>query len=217
MTSLASVLVLLAAAVIAVAICRALKLPALVGYLVTGLALGPYTLGFFANREETQHLAEFGVVFLMFSIGLEFSLGKLRSMRRMVFGLGGAQVAATIVLVVGGALALGLPWQAGLALGGIAAMSSTAIVSRLLAERGELDSLQGRQVMAVLLFQDLAVVPLLVVIPVLSQPAGALGLAASAALGKAVLALVLVVLAGPASFAPGSARSRACARPSSSC
>jgi len=197
MTSLASVLVLLAAAVIAVAICRALKLPALVGYLVTGLALGPYTLGFFANREETQHLAEFGVVFLMFSIGLEFSLGKLRSMRRMVFGLGGAQVAATIVLVMGATLALGLPWQAGLALGGIAAMSSTAIVSRLLAERGELDSPQGRQVMAVLLFQDLAVVPLLVVIPVLSQPAGALGLAASAALGKAVLALVLVVLAGP--------------------
>jgi CPA2 family monovalent cation:H+ antiporter-2 len=197
MTSLASVLVLLAAAVIAVAICRALKLPALVGYLVTGLALGPYTLGFFANREETQHLAEFGVVFLMFSIGLEFSLGKLRSMRRMVFGLGGAQVAATLVLVMGGTLALGLPWQAGLALGGIAAMSSTAIVSRLLAERGELDSPQGRQVMAVLLFQDLAVVPLLVVIPVLSQPAGALGLAASAALGKAVLALVLVVLAGP--------------------
>jgi CPA2 family monovalent cation:H+ antiporter-2 len=197
MTSLASVLVLLAAAVIAVAICRALKLPALVGYLVTGLALGPYTLGFFANREETQHLAEFGVVFLMFSIGLEFSLGKLRSMRRMVFGLGGAQVTATIVLVMGGTLALGLPWQAGLALGGIAAMSSTAIVSRLLAERGELDSPQGRQVMAVLLFQDLAVVPLLVVIPVLAQPAGALGLAASAALGKAVLALVLVVVAGP--------------------
>jgi len=197
MTSLASVLVLLAAAVIAVAICRALKLPALVGYLVTGLALGPYALGFFANREETQHLAEFGVVFLMFSIGLEFSLGKLRSMRRMVFGLGGAQVAATIGLVMGGTLALGLPWQAGLALGGIAAMSSTAIVSRLLAERGELDSPQGRQAMAVLLFQDLAVVPLLVVIPVLAQPAGALGLAASAALGKAVLALVLVVLAGP--------------------
>ena len=195
--SLVSVLVLLAAAVIAVALCRALKLPALVGYLVTGLALGPYTLGFFANREETQHLAEFGVVFLMFSIGLEFSLGKLRSMRRWVFGLGGAQVAATMVLVTAAALALGLSWQAGLALGGIAAMSSTAIVSRLFAERAELDSPHGRQAIGVLLFQDLAVVPLLVVIPVLAQPPGALSLAVSAALGKAVLALVLVVLAGP--------------------
>ena len=197
MTSLISVLVLLAAAVIAVAICRALKLPALVGYLVTGLALGPYTLGFFANREETQHLAEFGVVFLMFSIGLEFSLGKLRSMQRVVFGLGGAQVAATLLLVIGAAAAFGLPWQAGLALGGIAAMSSTAIVVRLFVERGELDSPHGRQAIGVLLFQDLAVVPLLVVIPVLAQPPGALGLAVSAALGKAVLALVLVVLAGP--------------------
>jgi len=197
MTSLISVLILLAAAVIAVALCRALKLPALVGYLVTGLALGPYTLGFFANREETQRLAEFGVVFLMFSIGLEFSLGKLRSMRRVVFGLGAAQVASTVLLVVVGALAAGLSWQAGLALGGIAAMSSTAIVSRLLAERGELDSPHGRQAIGVLLFQDLAVVPLLVVIPVLAQPPGALGLAASAALGKAVLALALVMLAGP--------------------
>ena len=197
MTSLISVLVLLAAAVIAVAICRALKLPALVGYLVTGLALGPYTLGFFANREETQHLAEFGVVFLMFSIGLEFSLGKLRSMQRLVFGLGGAQVAATMVLVMAVAAAFGLSWQAGLALGGIAAMSSTAIVVRLFVERGELDSPHGRQAIGVLLFQDLAVVPLLVVIPVLVQPAGALGIEISAALGKAVLALVLVVLLGP--------------------
>src|SRR5438552_6296009 len=146
--SLQSVLVLLASSVIAVALCRKLKLPALVGYLVTGLALGPHALSLAANREETQRLAEFGVVFLMFSIGLEFSLGKLRSMRRLVFGLGGAQVVATIVLVTGGTLVLGVPWQAGLALGGIAAMSSTAIVSRLLAERGELDSPQGRQAMA---------------------------------------------------------------------
>ena len=195
--SLLAVLVLLAAAVIAVALCRALKLPALVGYLVTGLALGPYTLGFFANPDETRHLAEFGVVFLMFSIGLEFSLGKLHSMRRVVFGVGGAPVAATALLVMGVVLACGLSWQAGVALGGIAAMSSTAIVSRLLTERGELDSPHGRQVIGVLLFQDLAVVPLLVVIPALAEAPGALGLAISAALAKAALALVLVVLAGP--------------------
>src|SRR5213075_1210625 len=185
MTSLASVLVLLAAAVLAVALCRRLKLPALVGYLVTGLALGPHALGLVSNREETQHLAEFGVVFLMFSIGLEFSLGKLRSMRRLVFGLGGAQVGATLALAVCAALALGLSWQAGVAPGAIAAMASTAIVSRLLAERGELDSAHGRQVIGVLLFQDLAVVPLLVLIPALAQPPGAVGVAVAAALGKA--------------------------------
>src|SRR5438045_4848968 len=138
--SLASVLVLLAASVAAVALCRMLKLPALVGYLVTGLALGPHALGVASNAQETQHLAEFGVVFLMFSIGLEFSLGKLHAMRRIVFGLGGAQVAATLALALAAALALGLSWQAGVALGAIAAMSSTAIVSKLLTERGELDT-----------------------------------------------------------------------------
>jgi len=195
--SLQSVLVLLASSVIAVALCRKLKLPALVGYLVTGLALGPHALGLAANQEETQRLAEFGVVFLMFSIGLEFSLGKLRSMQRLVFGLGGAQVAATLLVATAAALALGLPWQTGVALGGIAAMSSTAIVSRLFAERGELDTAHGRQVIGVLLFQDLAVVPLLVLIPALAERPGALGLAVAAALGKAALALALVVLAGP--------------------
>src|SRR5207237_9660502 len=136
------------------------KRPALVGDLVTGLALGPHALGLVSNRQETQHLAEFGVVFLMFSIGLEFSLGKLRSMRRVVFGLGGAQVGATLALALGAALALGLSWQAGVALGAIAAMSSTAIVSRLLAERGQLDLAHGRQGVGVPLFPDLRGGPL---------------------------------------------------------
>src|SRR6266581_6817400 len=142
-----------------------------------------------SDREETRHLAEFGVVFLMFSIGLEFSLPKLIAMRRVVFGLGMLQVAATIAFAVGACMALGGAWQTGIALGGIIAMSSTAIVSKLLAERGELDSAHGRQVIGVLLFQDLAVVPLLVLIPALAQPPGALGLAVAAALGKAAIAL----------------------------
>src|SRR6185295_9200489 len=98
--SLQSVLVLLASSVVAVALCRKLRLPALVGYLVTGLALGPHALGLASSEQETRHLAEFGVVFLMFSIGLEFSLAKLRSMRRIVFGLGAAQVGATIALAL---------------------------------------------------------------------------------------------------------------------
>jgi CPA2 family monovalent cation:H+ antiporter-2 len=196
--SLQSVLVLLAATVLAVAICRRLRLPPMVGYLVTGLALGPHALGLASNPEETQRLAEFGVVFLMFSIGLEFSRSKLLAMRRVVFGLGLLQVLVTVLITVALAAALGAAWQAGVALGGIAAMSSTAIVSKLLSERGELESAHGRHVFGVLLFQDLAVVPLLVLIPALGQPAGGLGAALAGALGKATLALALVVLAGPA-------------------
>jgi CPA2 family monovalent cation:H+ antiporter-2 len=193
-----SVLLLLACAVAAVVICRSLRLPAMIGYLVTGLALGPYALGWVSSeREETRLLAEIGVVFLMFSIGLEFSLPRLMAMRRVVFGLGAAQVGATVVLVLALSLALGWGWQAGLALGGIVAMSSTAIVSKLLAERSELDSPHGREVIGVLLFQDLAVVPLLVVIPALGQPAEQLGMAVAVGFAKATAALAIVILAGP--------------------
>src|SRR6185295_11036514 len=183
--SLQSVLIVLACAVAAVVICRSLRLPAMIGYLVTGLALGPYALGLVSSeREDTRLLAEIGVVFLMFSIGLEFSLSRLMAMRRVVFGLGAAQVLATLAIVMAASVAAAAPWQAGLALGGVIAMSSTAIVSKLLAERFELDSPHGRQVIGVLLFQDLAVVPLLVVIPALARPAEALGIAVTAAFAK---------------------------------
>jgi CPA2 family monovalent cation:H+ antiporter-2 len=195
--SLASVLILLACGVAAVVLCRSLRLPPMVGYLVTGALLGPHALGLAADRDAIHTAAEFGVVFLMFSIGLEFSLPKLVSMRRIVFGLGLAQVSLTLALVVLGVLAAGGTWQAGLAMGGIAAMSSTAIVSRLLAERGELDSPHGREVMGVLLLKDLAVVPLLVLIPALGQKADVLGVAMALALAKALLALLVVVTVGP--------------------
>src|SRR5881628_1736483 len=129
--SLPSVLILLASGVAAVVLCRILRLPPMIGYLVTGLVLGPHALGLATDREAIHTLAEFGVVFLMFSIGLEFSLPKLITMRRVVFGVGLAQVATTLLLVALSAFAFGASWQAGLALGGIVAMSSTAIVSKL--------------------------------------------------------------------------------------
>ena len=195
--SLQSVLVLLASAVVAVALCRSLHLPPIVGYLAAGVALGPHAAGLLSSREEIRHLADFGVVFLMFSIGLEFSLSRLISMRRIVFGFGVAQVTLTLALAIGGSLAAGYAWQTGVALGAIAAMSSTAIVSKLLAERGELDSAHGREVIGVLLFQDLAVVPFLVLLPALDKPGDALGVAVAVALGKGALALAIVVLAGP--------------------
>ena len=196
-TALLPVLILLASSVLAVAVCRSARLPPMIGYLIAGVALGPHVLGVVSEREETHRLAELGVVFLMFSIGLEFSLTKLKSMRRLVFGLGAAQVGGTIALGLAAAFAFGGSWQAGLALGGIAAMSSTAIVSKLLAERGELDSAHGREVIAVLLFQDLAFVPLVVLIPVLAQPADAIGVAVAVALAKAAAALFIVIVGGP--------------------
>jgi len=195
--SLHPVLVLLASAVLVVIACRRLHLPPMVGYLVIGLALGPHAAGLVPDSEATRHLAEFGVVFLMFSIGLEFSLPKLRIMRRVVFGLGLAQVALCIALAVAAALALGASWQTGLALGGAAAMSSTAMVSRLLTERLELDTPHGREIIGVLLFQDLAVVPLLILVPALGRAPEDAGVAVAAALGKAALVLAVLILAGP--------------------
>ncbi len=141
----------------------------MLAYLLVGMTIGPFALGWMPNDETTQHLAEFGIVFLMFSIGLEFSLAQLSAMRRTVFGLGGAQVILTIVIVMAIAMAIGIDWRGGLTLGGIIAMSSTAIVAKLLMERVELQSAHGRLVMGVLLFQDIAVVPLLVLLPALAQ------------------------------------------------
>jgi len=196
--SLQSILILLGAAVMAVAVCRLLALPPILGYLMVGLALGPNALGVVAGDEATRHLAEFGVVFLMFSIGLEFSLSKLRVMRREVFGLGFAQVAFTIAACTALPLLLGGgDWISGLAVGGVLAMSSTAVVSRLLVERMELDTAHGRAVVGVLLFQDLAVVPLLILVPVLAQPAAGIGAAIAIALAKAVFVLAALLLVGP--------------------
>jgi CPA2 family monovalent cation:H+ antiporter-2 len=190
------VLILLAAAVLVVALFRSLSLPPLLAYLLVGIAIGPHALGWVPESGETSYLAEFGVVFLMFSIGLEFSLPQLKAMQGIVFGLGGAQVALTMVVVLVASLALGLTWQTGVALGGILAMSSTAIVSKLLVERVELHSRHGGQIVGVLLFQDLAVVPLLVLIPALAAGDNQLGWTMSEALLKAVLLLAVLLVFG---------------------
>lgn len=190
------VLLLLSAAVGVVALFRGLGLPPIMGYLLVGVVVGPHATGWVPNTPQTQHLAEFGVVFLMFSIGLEFSLARLYRMQRIVFGLGLAQVAATTLVAMLAARCFGIPWLAGIVLGGALAMSSTAILSKLLTERGELDAPHGRETIGVLLFQDLAVVPLLVVIPALTRPvdvmAGALALAGI----KAAILLGLVFFVG---------------------
>ncbi|MDB5754940.1 MAG: potassium transporter [Massilia sp.] len=197
-------LLLLGSAVLGVVAFRMLHLPPMLGYLAVGILIGPHALGLAENNATTHALAEFGVVFLMFSIGLEFSLPQLMAMRRIVFGLGMAQVLLTIAatMVFGWLISTWLPasinigWQASFALGGALAMSSTAIVSKMLTERLELESPHGRNIIGILLFQDLAVVPLLILIPSLAQNPAELANTLAWATAKAVVVLVLLLFFG---------------------
>lgn len=190
------VLLLLASSVVVVAIFRFLHLPPIIGYLLVGALIGPNALSLMSDVEDARHLAEFGVVFLMFTIGLEFSLPRLFSMKRLVFGLGLAQVLVTMLVMLLLAALFGVSWRSAIALGGALAMSSTAIASKLLVERGELDSAHGRQIMGILLFQDLAVVPLLILLPALHGDGEELMHALMGALGKAVMVLAIVLFLG---------------------
>ena len=206
MGSLELTLLYLLAAVLGVAACRWLRLPAILGYLVVGVLMEPHTLGlaFGQDADSIKKLGEYGVVFLMFVIGLEFNLPKLHAMRRHVFGLGLAQVVLTMLIVTGSALLLtrlapghwAISWQAALALSGAVAMSSTAIVVKLMADRLELESAHGQRVMGVLLLQDLAVVPLLVLIPALGAPPEKLFVALALAGVKAVALITLLLWGG---------------------
>ena len=197
-------LILLGSAVLGVVAFRMMHLPPMLGYLAVGILIGPHALGLAEQSEATHGLAEFGVVFLMFSIGLEFSLPKLMAMRGIVFGLGMAQVVCTIAatMLFGWAIATQLPpsiqigWQASFALGGALAMSSTAIVVKMLTERLELESEHGRKIIGILLFQDLAVVPLLILIPSLGQRPDALVETLAWAGVKAVIVLALLLFVG---------------------
>ena len=207
-TTLELVLLYLVAAVLGVVGCRMLKLPPMLGYLVVGVLIGPNALALAQDSAAMAYLAEFGVVFLMFVIGLEFNLPKLRSMRTLVFGLGLSQVVLTIAGAIAGhfllawsyTLLTGRPWQmswqGAVVLGAAIAMSSTAIVVKLMAERLELETEHGRRVIGVLLFQDLAVVPLLVLIPALSSGAEDMARALGLAFLKAVALLVVLLVGG---------------------
>ncbi|MDP3224170.1 MAG: cation:proton antiporter, partial [Rubrivivax sp.] len=207
-STLELVLLYLIAAVLGVVVCRSLKLPPMLGYLVVGVLIGPNALAIAQDSEGVKYLAEFGVVFLMFVIGLEFNLPKLKSMRTLVFGLGLSQVTLTMAGTLAGhallvwgysALFVGqwqMSWQGAVVLGGAISMSSTAIVVKLMAERLELDSEHGKRVMGVLLFQDLAVVPLLVLIPALSSSGEEMAMALGLAVIKAIALITLLLVGG---------------------
>ncbi|WP_174873849.1 cation:proton antiporter [Vogesella oryzae] len=196
MHSLFPVVMVLLVAVLAVTACRKFRVPAMLGYLVVGFLAGPGVMHLVPEGPETEFLGEIGIVFMMFSIGLEFSLAKLKAMRHLVFGLGLAQVLLTMLLV-GGVIG----FMSGSALSGFAvaaalAMSSTAIVSKLLSERLELPQPHGQLAMGVLLFQDIAVVPLLILLPAFAANSDSLWQDLGLALLKVVLVLSLLLVFG---------------------
>lgn len=201
---LLNAVIFLAASVVAVALFRRLGLGSVLGYLAAGAVIGPSGLGLIHEVEEVLHFAEFGVVLLLFIIGLELEPSRLWRMRTTVFGLGGAQVGVTAALVGGVALAAGASWEAAVVAGFALAMSSTAFATQMLGERGEMGAEHGRGAFGVLLFQDVVAIPILAIIPMLgaaTQHGDAHG-AADVAHGAgapgwlALAAIVVLVVAG---------------------
>jgi monovalent cation:H+ antiporter-2, CPA2 family len=190
------VLIFLAAAVALVPVFQRLRVSPILAYLAAGVIIGPQMLGLIKEVEAVAHVAEFGVIFLLFVIGLELSIDRLVSMRREVLGLGTVQVLLTAGVIGYAAYAWGSPIEAAVLIGGGLAFSSTAMVMQLLAERGELSSRAGRGAFAVLLFQDLAVVPFMALLPLLADNSESIGRTLGLAGAKAVLALGVIFLAG---------------------
>ncbi|KPK18144.1 MAG: potassium transporter KefB [Betaproteobacteria bacterium SG8_41] len=164
--------VFLLTAVLLVPLFQRLKLGAVLGYLAAGMIIGPWGLGIVADAKLTLHYAEFGIVLLLFLIGLELDPARLWALRRSVFGLGSAQVGVTALVLSLAGLAFGLRWEAAVVAGAGLALSSTALVMASLSEKGELGTPHGRDTFAVLLFQDLAIIPMLALLPLLATVPG---------------------------------------------
>jgi len=194
---LEDVLLLLMATLAVVVGLRRLRLPLILAFLLVGMIVGPHALGWVEATETTHTLAEFGVVFLLFTLGLEFSLPRLIAMRGEVFTVGGLQVCGTAAAFAAFGWALGIAPPVAILLGGAVAMSSTAIVLRQLTQQDELNRTHGRLAFGVLLFQDLAIVPFLALAGVLAAPQEQYTLVEIAlALGKAAVALIIVLASG---------------------
>ncbi len=169
MTSHLEILAILTSAVVCVWLFRRLKLPAILAYLVAGTLIGEHGLAWAHGQVDYDHFAELGIVFLLFTLGLEFSLPKLVAMRHLVFSVGGFQVAISLLIFLIIAMIFGESFSSAFVIGGILALSSTAIVIRQLSDSGAIKRKSGQISVAVLLFQDVAVVPLLIIVPLLAQ------------------------------------------------
>jgi len=189
-------LLLLGAAVVAVTLLQRLHVPSILSYLIVGVLLGPYTAGPIVDPQYIAAAAEFGIVFLLFTIGLNFSLPQIYALRHQMFLLGTGQVLFTTAAVALGAWLMGLPGAAAFVIGAVFAQSSTTIISKQLLEQGEEDSRHGRLALAMSVFQDVTAVPFLVVIPVLAHQGSAIAGPLAWALLKALLAFAAVVVAG---------------------
>ncbi len=193
---LLEIVILLCAAVLSVAVCRVIRLSPVIGYLAAGTAIGPFGLGLIGNVEATAGIAGFGIIFLLFLIGLELSFERLRGMRHHVFEFGGAQVLVTAGLFALFFLGVGGHADAAIVIGGGLALSSTAIVLQVIAEQGEKSSQVGRLSLAILILQDLAVIPLLVFVSLLGEQGKPLAAALTDAFFKASLCLTFIFIAG---------------------
>ncbi len=197
MSLLGQTAIFLGAAVLAVPLSKRAGLGSVLGYLAAGAAIGPSVLGLIHDVEAILHFAEFGVVLLLFVIGLELQPGRLWVMRKSIFGLGGAQVLLTATLLALGGAALGLPFVASVVAGLALALSSTAFALQILAERSQLTTRHGRAAFSILLFQDLAVIPILALVPLLGvAPEGVAGGGALLSVLKVAAVLTGVVVGG---------------------
>ena len=197
---LRDLLILFGSATLIAVVLHRVRQSTIVAYLLTGMLVGPFGLRLITNHEAIELMAEIGVVLLLFTIGVEFSLEKLVRLRRVVLGVGSRQVGLTILICLSIALLIGYPWRQSLFWGFLIATSSTALVLKLLVDRQELESTHGRTILGILLFQDLCVVPMMAVIPALAAPATTIALAILLALGRALVLMALVLLVAHYAF-----------------
>lgn len=195
--SFVSILFLMTVAVFTVWLFKRVNLPPILAYLACGIIAGPQLLAIIDNPEEIHFIAELGIVFLLFSLGLEFSLPKVLAMRHLVFGIGLGQMVITTIVFMLIAMLLGFGGKAALVIGGIVALSSTAIVIKQMSERGTLNTTRAQMVVSTLLFQDLAVVPFLILIPLLANDSEqSLSIAIAMSLLKGVVVVAILLSAG---------------------
>ena len=191
---LTEIVIMLGLSVLMILLFQRFRLPSILGLLATGMIAGPHGLGFIEASEEVEMLAEIGVIFLLFVIGVEFSFKHLVSIRKTVFIGGTVQVAGTILVAAGVVNLFGLPFKEAIFAGFLVSLSSTAIVLKLLQEKGEINSPHGRIALAVLIFQDIIVVPMMLFTPIIAGKAGNIGLTLIILLAKVLLVVGVVLL-----------------------
>jgi len=192
---LGNLLVIFSVSIAVVFLFHQFRLPSIAGFLVAGALIGPNGLNLISDIGTVQVLAEIGVVLLLFTIGIEFSLVQLASLRRLIFVAAPVQVGGVLLVVWLGAMLVGMPWQEGVFWGFLLSLSSTAIVLKALANRGDSDSVHGRATIGILIFQDLAVVPMMLMTPILASHTEGSGISILYTLGKSVVVVGLVIAA----------------------